>query len=139
MITCAKQNFENVSKKCLQNYLIFIKAKSNIECYKLKFSKLHVGCLKHRRNYILLNKMDPNCIATGPKCSARAPETQSLSTSSPAAVAAAMDPKPVLTSEPAWSKLKEYYNQQGKNIVIKEQFAKDGSRFNKFRYGQYVF
>lgn len=46
---------------------------------------------------------------------------------------AAMEAKKFLTSEPAWQKLQDYYNQTGKNLVIKDLFAKDANRFNKYR------
>lgn len=75
--------------------------------------------------------MDPNCPRLGPQCRARTQD--GLSTSLPITAVAEMDPKPFLTSEPAWLKLKEYYEQNGKKIVIKDEFAKNSNRFDKFR------
>lgn len=44
-----------------------------------------------------------------------------------------MEGKKFLTSDPAWQKLQDYYNQTGKNLVIKDLFKNDANRFNKYR------
>lgn len=43
-------------------------------------------------------------------------------------------PLPLLTTEAVYKKLQEYYNANGAKINIKELFAQDADRFNKFRY-----
>ncbi|KAJ8938503.1 hypothetical protein NQ318_005167 [Aromia moschata] len=43
-----------------------------------------------------------------------------------------MEPKPLLTSEPIWQKIQDYYNENGKNIVIKDLFDQDPGRFDKY-------
>ncbi|CAH0550450.1 unnamed protein product [Brassicogethes aeneus] len=40
--------------------------------------------------------------------------------------------KPQLTCEPAWKKLQEYFEATGKDLNIKDLFAKDCGRFNQF-------
>lgn len=44
-----------------------------------------------------------------------------------------MTPKPELTTEPAYQKIQQYYNQNGAKINILELFQQDPSRFEKFR------
>lgn len=44
-----------------------------------------------------------------------------------------MSGKPLLTTEASWQKIQQYYNENGDKIVIKDLFAKDASRFDKFR------
>lgn len=41
--------------------------------------------------------------------------------------------RPQLTSEPAWQQIQEYYNKNGNKLIIKDLFAKDPKRYNKFR------
>nr|ARI45055.1 glucose-6-phosphate isomerase [Leptinotarsa decemlineata] len=43
-----------------------------------------------------------------------------------------MDEKPFLTTTCAWQTLQEYYNKSGNDLVIKDLFAQDPNRFNKF-------
>lgn len=43
-----------------------------------------------------------------------------------------MAPKPELTSEPAYQKIQQYYNQNGATINIKSLFEQDPGRFDKF-------
>lgn len=43
-------------------------------------------------------------------------------------------PLPLLTTEAVYKKLQEYYQANGNTINIKELFAQDADRFNKFRY-----
>ena len=40
---------------------------------------------------------------------------------------------PLLTTEPAYQKLQQYYNENGSKININDLFAKDAGRFDKFR------
>lgn len=40
---------------------------------------------------------------------------------------------PLLTTEPAYQKLQEYYNANGQNINIKNLFESDAARFDKYR------
>lgn len=44
-----------------------------------------------------------------------------------------MSGKPNLLSEPTWQSLQKYYNENGQKIDIKNLFAQDPSRFDKFR------
>lgn len=44
-----------------------------------------------------------------------------------------ISPKPALDSEPIYQSLQARYNQQGKQIKIKDLFASDPSRFDKYR------
>lgn len=44
-----------------------------------------------------------------------------------------MAPKPELTSEPAYQKIQQYFNQNGATINIKSLFEQDPGRFDKFR------
>ncbi|XP_036333210.1 glucose-6-phosphate isomerase [Rhagoletis pomonella] len=41
-------------------------------------------------------------------------------------------PLPLLSEEPAYQKLQQFYNAHGKDIKIKELFASDTNRFNKY-------
>lgn len=41
--------------------------------------------------------------------------------------------RPQLTSEPTWQQIQEYYNKNGNKLIIKDLFANDRNRFNKFR------
>ncbi|XP_004534673.1 glucose-6-phosphate isomerase [Ceratitis capitata] len=41
-------------------------------------------------------------------------------------------PLPLLSEEPAYQKLQQFYNAEGKNINMKELFARDPNRFNKY-------
>lgn len=43
-------------------------------------------------------------------------------------------PLPLLTTEAVYKKLQEYYQANGEKLNIKELFAQDAERFNKFRY-----
>lgn len=45
----------------------------------------------------------------------------------------AMEAKPFLTSESAWQNIQEYYKKNGDKLVIKDLFAKDSTRFDKYR------
>lgn len=86
--------------------------------------------------------MDSKCIETGPNCVMRMQRTRQADckarrTDTDRISDSTMEPQKFLTSEPAWEKLQEYFNQSGKNLVIKELFAKDSNRFNKFRYVLY--
>lgn len=40
---------------------------------------------------------------------------------------------PLLTKEPTYQKLQEWYNANGQNLNIKALFDSDPARFNKFR------
>lgn len=40
---------------------------------------------------------------------------------------------PPLTKEPAYQKLQEWFNANGKNLNIKALFESDPARFDKFR------
>lgn len=44
-----------------------------------------------------------------------------------------MSGKPILTTDPVWQKIQQYYNENGANINIKNLFVNDNNRFNKFR------
>lgn len=44
-----------------------------------------------------------------------------------------MAAKPLLTTEPAWQKIQQYFNENGGKINIKNLFEQDADRFNKFR------
>ena len=44
-----------------------------------------------------------------------------------------MDGKGPLSKDAAFAKLQALYDAQGKDIQLKELFAKDADRFNKFR------
>lgn len=76
--------------------------------------------------------MAKNCTQTGQKCAARtAVDTgTNFTTSQPAA---AMEAKSFLTSDSTWQSLQDYYNKNGNNLVIKNLFAADPDRFNKYR------
>lgn len=85
--------------------------------------------------------MDPKCIATGPNCNMRMRELAADCTAGRVEYTdgigiyeSTMEPQKFLTSEPAWQKLQDYFNETGKNLVIKDLFAQDTNRFNKFRY-----
>lgn len=41
---------------------------------------------------------------------------------------------PLLTTEPAYQKLQQYFNENGQNINIKNLFENDPARFDKYRY-----
>ncbi|KAF2896009.1 hypothetical protein ILUMI_10156 [Ignelater luminosus] len=43
-----------------------------------------------------------------------------------------MDPRPLLTSEPAYQAIEDYYKKNGSSINIPELFKKDPSRFDNF-------
>lgn len=45
-----------------------------------------------------------------------------------------MSPKPNLTTEPAWQKLQQFYNENGSKLNIKNLFEQDPARFEKYRY-----
>lgn len=40
--------------------------------------------------------------------------------------------KPLLTADPIYQKIQQYYNEHGSKINIKELFDKDPKRFDKF-------
>lgn len=40
--------------------------------------------------------------------------------------------KPLLTADPVYQKIQQYYNANGSKINIKELFASDPKRFDKF-------
>lgn len=42
-------------------------------------------------------------------------------------------PLPLLSEEPAYQKLQQFYNAHGKDINMKELFARDTNRFKKYR------
>ena len=42
--------------------------------------------------------------------------------------------RPLLTEEPAWKALQEYYDQNGSKINMAQMFKEDGSRFQKYRF-----
>lgn len=44
-----------------------------------------------------------------------------------------METKPYLTSESSWQNIQEYYKKNGQNLVIKDLFAQDSARFDKYR------
>ncbi|KAL1500982.1 hypothetical protein ABEB36_006392 [Hypothenemus hampei] len=73
--------------------------------------------------------MSEKCVRTGPQCQARAACFDSTGTTTKTAV---METKPHLTSEAIWQKIQDYYNSKGKNLVIKDLFAQDPARFEKF-------
>lgn len=50
----------------------------------------------------------------------------------------AMEPKPFLTSESAWQNIQEYYKKNGEKLVIKDLFAQDTTRFDKYRYNLFL-
>ncbi|KAJ8941360.1 hypothetical protein NQ314_010423 [Rhamnusium bicolor] len=81
--------------------------------------------------------MEKKCRATGPKCSARGPQKRESADGADFTVAESieMEAKPYLTSETAWQNIQAYYNKNGKDLVIKDLFAQDPSRFDKFRFG----
>lgn len=45
-----------------------------------------------------------------------------------------MSSKPLLTSEPVWQQLQQYFKEHGDKLNIKELFDQDAGRFEKFRY-----
>ncbi|XP_072388027.1 glucose-6-phosphate isomerase [Diabrotica undecimpunctata] len=67
--------------------------------------------------------MNPNCPKTSPICRGIGRTLVSL--------AVEMEPKPLLTTEPSWQKLQQYYDSKGSKIVIKDLFAHDPARFDK--------
>ncbi|CAG9834510.1 unnamed protein product [Diabrotica balteata] len=67
--------------------------------------------------------MNPNCPKTSPICRGIGRTLVSL--------AVEMEPKPLLTTEPSWQKLQQYYDSKGSKIVIKDLFANDPARFDK--------
>ena len=42
--------------------------------------------------------------------------------------------RPLLTEEPAYKALLQYFNGNGKKLSMAEMFQKDPGRFSKFRY-----
>lgn len=44
------------------------------------------------------------------------------------------DPLKMLTTEPVYKELQALYDQQGKDINMKNLFDKDPERFNKYRF-----
>lgn len=40
---------------------------------------------------------------------------------------------PLLTTEPTYQKIQQYFNENGKKINIKTLFEQDAGRFEKFR------
>lgn len=40
---------------------------------------------------------------------------------------------PILTQEPTFKKLQEYFNAHNNDLIIKDLFAADPKRFNRFR------
>ena len=42
--------------------------------------------------------------------------------------------RPLLTEEPAWKALQEYYDQNGSKINMAQMFKEDSSRFQKYRF-----
>ncbi|CAH1116714.1 unnamed protein product [Phaedon cochleariae] len=85
--------------------------------------------------------MNNKCAATGAKCRARAEASrigaqigaqgQGLDFSERKG-ATEMEAKQFLTSTTAWQNLQDYYNKNGKGLVIKELFAQDPNRFDKY-------
>lgn len=73
--------------------------------------------------------MNKKCALTGPGCQARAIREESSSYDT----GDGMETKTNLTSEPIWQQIKNYYESTGKNLVIKDLFANDPQRFEKFR------
>ncbi|XP_050505789.1 glucose-6-phosphate isomerase [Diabrotica virgifera virgifera] len=67
--------------------------------------------------------MDPNCPKTSAICRGIGRTLVSL--------AVEMEPKPLLTTEPSWQKLQQYYDSKGNKLVIKDLFASDPARFDK--------
>lgn len=43
-------------------------------------------------------------------------------------------PLPPLAQEPAFQKLQEYFDTQGKDLKIKDLFQNDAKRFSKYRW-----
>ncbi|XP_018575944.1 glucose-6-phosphate isomerase [Anoplophora glabripennis] len=43
-----------------------------------------------------------------------------------------METKPYLTSESSWQNIQEYYKKNGQNLVIKDLFAQDSARYDKY-------
>lgn len=41
---------------------------------------------------------------------------------------------PLLTTDPAYQKLQQYFNENGEKINIKALFESDPTRFDKYRY-----
>lgn len=67
--------------------------------------------------------MNPSCPKTSPRCRGKG------GSGSPAAD---MEPKPLLTTEPSWKNLQQYFENIGNKLVIKDLFAKDCKRFDSF-------
>lgn len=44
-----------------------------------------------------------------------------------------MSAKPLLTADPIYQKLQQYYNENGAKLNIKQLFESDSARFEKFR------
>jgi hypothetical protein len=44
-----------------------------------------------------------------------------------------MPGKPLVTADAAWQKIQSFYNENGAKLNIKDLFAKDPTRFDKFR------
>lgn len=42
--------------------------------------------------------------------------------------------RPLLTAEPAWKALQQYYDQNGSKINMAQMFKEDGNRFQKYRF-----
>ncbi|XP_060533502.1 glucose-6-phosphate isomerase [Cylas formicarius] len=78
--------------------------------------------------------MEGKCTKTGPKCEARGvcDEREFLLKKVPNVTGSAMESKQYLTSEAAWQKIQDYYNNKGRNLIIKDLFANDPNRFQKF-------
>ncbi|KAG5890199.1 hypothetical protein JTB14_010661 [Gonioctena quinquepunctata] len=81
--------------------------------------------------------MEFKCPGTGPNCRARAEQKSQSQSSEPQSSTGInptsnMEPKASLPSSSAWQNLQEHYNKVGKNLVIRDLFAKDSGRFKKF-------
>lgn len=45
---------------------------------------------------------------------------------------------PLLTTEPAYQKLQQYFNENGQKINIKNLFENDPARFEKYRWEEKI-
>lgn len=123
--------FKNLSDITLQNFK-YLNFKPRL---KLKWCSSNTFCatfIKCTNNIKKANEMDPNCSKLAEKCRMRSDGTRTLVSVVPGS-SIEMDSKPFLTSEDTWQKLNQYYDQTGKNIVIKDLFSTDADRFKKYR------
>jgi hypothetical protein len=44
-----------------------------------------------------------------------------------------MSGKPLITTNETWQKIQSFFNENGAKLNIKDLFAKDPARFDKFR------